>query len=323
MRLRGLDIILTYECTGRCAHCCYRAGPGQGQTMTAEEVERCLAAVAEHPIDWILLFGGEPFLCHDLLRASVALAAAVAGVLVFTNGYWAVDTGSALERLAELRGAGLDHILFSVDAFHQEHVPLGRIATGIEAARALGFGRIEVDNRWLGAPDEDNAYNQRTREIIEHLAEMCDLQDVQIYQGSSRMVGRAADELRPHAAVQPGSLDQCVVPGWLGADIRCPSTVEIHPGGWVNLCAGIALGNIRHRSLDLILDEYDPHTHPIVGPLVREGPLGLLALAERHGYVSEASYVDACHLCYQVRRFLHPYYPDELAPAHVYVGDPL
>jgi len=152
---------------------------------------------------------------------------------------------------------------------------------------------------------------------------MCDLQDVQIYQGSSRMVGRAADELRPHAAVQPGSLDQCVVPGWLGADIRCPSTVEIHPGGWVNLCAGIALGNIRHRSLDLILDEYDPHTHPIVGPLVREGPLGLLALAERHGYVSEASYVDACHLCYRVRRFLHPYYPDDLAPAHVYVGDPL
>jgi len=100
MRLRGLDIILTYECTGRCAHCCYRAGPGQGQAMTAEEVERCLVAVAEHPIDWILLFGGEPFLCHDLLRASVALAAAVAGVLVFTNGYWAVDTGSALERLA-------------------------------------------------------------------------------------------------------------------------------------------------------------------------------------------------------------------------------
>ena len=27
-------VILTYECTGRCAHSCYRTGPGQGSTMT-------------------------------------------------------------------------------------------------------------------------------------------------------------------------------------------------------------------------------------------------------------------------------------------------
>jgi hypothetical protein len=178
-----------------------------------------------------------------------------------------------------------------------------------------------VDNRCLGQPDEDNASNRRTREIMEHLAQMCDLDGVQVYQGSSRMVGRAADRLRPPAAAQPGSLDKCVVPGWLGEDIRRPTTVEIHPGGWVNLCAGIALGNARQRPLDLILDVYDPHTHPIIGPLVREGPLGLLVLAERHGYAPEAAYVDACHMCYQVRRFLQPHYPGELAPAHVYAGD--
>lgn len=101
VKLRGLDIILTYECTGRCAHCCYRAGPGRDETMSVAEVEGYLAAVADQPLKRVLLFGGEPFLCYELLRASVALAAPLAG----------------------LQAAGLDYILFSVDAFHQAHPP--------------------------------------------------------------------------------------------------------------------------------------------------------------------------------------------------------
>jgi len=51
MRLKGLDILLTYECTGSCAHCCYRAGPGQGDTMTLAEVEGYLTAVADQPLE--------------------------------------------------------------------------------------------------------------------------------------------------------------------------------------------------------------------------------------------------------------------------------
>ena len=73
IQLRGIDLLLTYECTGHCAHCCYRAGPRQGGTMTVAEVESYLTAVADQPLKWILLFGGEPFVCYDLLRASVAL----------------------------------------------------------------------------------------------------------------------------------------------------------------------------------------------------------------------------------------------------------
>ena len=86
IRLKGLDIVLTYECTGRCAHCCYRAGPGRNQTMRAKDVERYLAGAANHPLEYVLLFGGEPFVCFDLLKASVTLASSLARVLVFTNG---------------------------------------------------------------------------------------------------------------------------------------------------------------------------------------------------------------------------------------------
>ena len=318
IKLKGLDILLTYKCTGRCAHCCYRAGPGRSETMTVAEVEGYLAAVADQPLEWILLFGGEPFLFPDLLRASVALAAPLARVLVFTNGYWATDLDTALQRLADLQQAGLDYIMFSVDAFHQAHTPLARVAVGIEAARELGYNTIEIDNCCLEEPDADNSFNRRTQALMTRLAELCDLTDVNVLQGASRLVGRAADQLSPYLATQTTLSAKCPLPGYLGGDLRTPTGVEIHPGGWVNLCAGLALGNTQQYPLDKILANYNPAAHPIIRVLAREGPSGLLRLAQRHGYSLAEGHVDGCHLCYQMRRFLRSYYPDHLAPAYSY-----
>lgn len=286
--------------------------------MTTAEVEGYLAAVADQPLEWVLLFGGEPFLFPDLLQASVALASSLAQVLVFTNGYWAADRDTALQRLADLQQAGLDYLLFSVDAFHQAHTLLERVAIGIEAARELGYHTIEIDNRCLEEPDADNFFDRRTRAHMTHLAELCDLSGVNVLQGPSRVVGRAADQLSSYLATQTTLPAKCSLPGYLGSDLRAPIGVEVHPGGWVNLCAGLALGNARQRPLDEILAGYDPDAHPIIGVLAQEGPLGLLRLAQRHGYSLAGGYVDGCHLCYQARRFLHRHYPNHLAPAHPY-----
>jgi wyosine [tRNA(Phe)-imidazoG37] synthetase (radical SAM superfamily) len=318
IRLKGIDLLLTYECTGRCTHCCYRAGPQCSGTMTIEEVKGYLAAVADQPLEWILLSGGEPFLCYDLLRASVALAAPLARVLVFTNGCWATDPDTARQRLAGLQEAGLDHIQFSVDGFHQAHVPLERVAVGIEAARELGFGAVEIDNCCLAQAGADSFFIRRTRDVMARLAELCDLSGVGVGQSTVRMVGRAADQLSPFLRTQPTLPTQCPLPGYLGGDLRAPTGVEIHPGGWVNLCAGLSVGNARARPLNEILAGYDPDAHPLIRALAQEGPQGLLRLAKRHGFSAAGGYVDGCHLCYQARRFLRPHYPDHLAPTQVY-----
>jgi len=322
VELKGLDILLTYDCTGRCAHCCYRAGPGEGDTMTVDEVARYLEEVADQPLEWVLLFGGEPFLCYDLLRECIPLARSLAPqVYVFTNGYWATDEDTARRRLGGLQQVGLDYILFSVDAFHQAHVPLERIALGIEAAQDLGYTTISVDNRFLGEPGRtDNAFNRRTLSNMARLARLCDLTDVEIDQGPARMVGRAADELSHHLPAQEIGADRCSLPDYLGGDLFAPTGIEIHPGGWVNLCAGLALGRARERSLGRIVKDYDPDAHPIIRVLADEGPSGLLRLAEARGYMRADGYVDGCHLCYEARRFLRPYYPAHLVPAHPYLS---
>jgi hypothetical protein len=288
--------------------------------MTLEEVEAYLAAVADQPLEGILLFGGEPFVCYDLLRESIPLAASLAQVYVFTNGSWATDPATARRRLADLQAVGLDYILFSVDDFHQQRIPLRRIAIGIEAARELGFPTINIDNRYLGEPEIDNAFNRRTRANMARLAELCDLSGIRIYEGPARIVGRAVDELSHHLVPTSAPSDSCPLPDYLGGDLRAPTGVEIHPGGWVNLCAGLALGNARERPLQEILASYDPDAHAIISVLVREGPRGLVRLAQHHGYAAADDYVDGCHMCYEARRFLQPFYPDQLAPLQPYAS---
>ena len=65
----------------------------------------------------------------------------------------------------------------------------------------------------------------------------------------------------------------------------------------------------------MICQEYDPQTHPVVGPLLRGGPL---ALAATNNLVTEDAYADACHMCYLVRKELRPRFPGELAPDQMY-----
>ncbi len=322
IRLKGIDVILTYECTNRCKHCCYRAGPGQDHTMSFGEVEGYLAGIAGHPVEYILLFGGEPFLCYDLLRDSVKAAASLAKVLVFTNGFWATDFATADRHLSALQEAGLDQILFSVDAFHQKGVPLERIGIGITAARGLGYETIEIDNRYLIGLEADNPYDRATRELMGRLGKLCDLTGVNLYSGPSRIIGRASDELSRELPKQRASPASCPLPDYLGGDLRAPTGVELHPGGWVNLCEGLALGNARLSPLSEILTGYTVDSHPIIRVLHQEGPSGLLRIARNRGFRSNDGYVDGCHLCYEARRFLQPLYPDVLAPAAMYGGAP-
>jgi len=163
------------------------------------------------------------------------------------------------------------------------------------------------------------AFNRRTRANMARLARLCELTDVKIDQGPARMVGRAADELSYRLPAREIFADRCPLPDYLGGDLLAPTGIEIHPGGWVNLCAGLALGRARERSLGSILNDYDPRVHPIIRVLVDEGPVGLLKLAEARGYVRGAGYADDCHLCYEARRFLRPHYSGQLAPAHPYL----
>ncbi|GAB4436720.1 MAG: hypothetical protein Kow00120_03880 [Anaerolineae bacterium] len=325
--LRGIDFLITYNCPSQCAHCCYRAGPGRGGRLSAAEVTDYLRQVSDHPLEWVMLFGGEPFLYMDDLAAMVAAVRreTTAQPIVFTNAYWAYDEAFATQRLSRLRAAGLDRISLSVDAFHSAYVPVARVALAIRVARALGFAQIDVDNQWIIAPELDTPTNAATRRMMDLLAEMVDLTGVHVSNSRTRPVGRAAERL-PEILRAVGRMPEglceakglCIAPYYLGEDLRQPRTVEVFPDGEVNLCAGISLGNARRTPLARLLVGYDYTKHPVIRTLVTGGPVALLEEAEAAGYARLPGYIDPCHLCYEARRFLHPRQPALLAPAAVY-----
>ena len=129
----GIDLLLTYRCTGACAICTYHCSPGATECMDAGMALAALEAVAGHPLQWVLLFGGEPFLEYSLLLevARGARRITAAPLTVFTNAYWAVSPARAGERLQPLADAALQRLYLSLDAYHAAHVPPERVSTAV------------------------------------------------------------------------------------------------------------------------------------------------------------------------------------------------
>lgn len=297
----------------------YKAGPEKTGHMKLEDVEGYLEKLTDtHPLQSFAVHGGEPFLYFELLIQIMEKAKKleVPRSWIITNAYWAKTKTIAQKKLSELKEAGLTCITFSVDGFHQEYIPLEKVKNGIEAAINVGFKRVCIDSYFLGGANSDNFYNTSTKKAIESLGT---LDNVEINRYQPRFVGRAAELLAnyviPKAEIPIG---KCQLPFWIGGDLKNPEVIEIDSEGNVTLCPGICIGNTKHQSLIQILQDYDCLAHPILSIIAEEGPIGLLKTATEKGYKQQRKFVDECHLCYELRKFLRPYYPEYLAPASCY-----
>ena len=65
-------------------------------------------------------------------------------------------------RLAEV---GVNDLLLSADAFHQEYIPIESVKLFAKEAKSAGVS-IRIQPAWLVSKDDDNPYNIRTKEII-------------------------------------------------------------------------------------------------------------------------------------------------------------
>ena len=114
-----------------------------------------------------MTFGGEPLLCPETVCAihKAAKEMNIPKRQLITNGYFSKDTEKIRLVAKELIESGVNEILLSVDAFHQETIPLEYV---IEFAKAVNTTDIsfKVHPAWLVSPDADNSYNAKTKEIL-------------------------------------------------------------------------------------------------------------------------------------------------------------
>lgn len=172
--LNKIEFVVTYACTGRCKHC------SEGEhTSCGERIEPQIAAdavqriAAEYDIKTVMTFGGEPLLYTDAVYAIMKTAKElnIPKRQVITNGYFSKNADKICEVAKHLAACGVNDLLLSVDAFHQETIPLDVVKQFATEAKKCGIP-IRLSPAWLVSASDDNPYNIKTREILESFADL-------------------------------------------------------------------------------------------------------------------------------------------------------
>ena len=172
--LNKIEFVVTYACTGRCKHC----SEGDHE-LCGERIDPLLAADAVCKISGIadiktvMAFGGEPLLYTDAVYAimNAAKEASVPHRQLITNGFFSKNPHKICEVAERLSECGVNDLLLSVDAFHQETIPLAVVKKFAEEILRCGVP-IRLQPAWLVSRDDANPYNLKTRRILDSLADM-------------------------------------------------------------------------------------------------------------------------------------------------------
>lgn len=172
--LNRIEFVVTLACTGRCIHCSQGEHRNAGQRIDGDAAALALRRIAEnYPIESVMTFGGEPLLYPDVV-CSIHAAAREMQIpkrQLITNGYFSRDAEKIRSVAAGIAESGVNDILLSVDAFHQETIPLESVKRFAEAVKETGC-RLRTNPAWLVSRQGDNPYNQKTREILKELTAM-------------------------------------------------------------------------------------------------------------------------------------------------------
>jgi MoaA/NifB/PqqE/SkfB family radical SAM enzyme len=294
MELGSLHLLLTYQCTLECEHCFAWGSPWQGGTMSLQTVRHILNEARDvGTVKRIYFEGGEPFLYYaTMLRGIIEANAMGFEVGIVTNSYWATTVEDAVEWLRPVAGL-IQDLSVSSDIYHWNERLSQQAQNARAAAEQLG---IPLGFLSIAQPEDADAAGKHPEG------------------GSIMYRGRAAEKLVERATLHP----------WEGfttcpyENLRDPGRVHPDPLGFLHICQGISVGNLRQTSLRDICATYDPDAHPIVGPLLVGGPVELV---RRYGVPHKGAYADACHLCYEARKAMRAQgarLPDALAPDQMY-----
>lgn len=166
--LERIEFVVTMGCTGRCIHCSEGEHRFSGGHIDGRKAARTVEEVCEnYSIKSIMTFGGEALLYPDDV-CMIHKAAKNAGIPqrdIITNGFFSKDKRRIAEVAEMLAESGVNRVMLSVDAFHQETIPVEYVEAFAKCVKNTGV-RIQLHPAWLVSKDADNPYNVRTRELL-------------------------------------------------------------------------------------------------------------------------------------------------------------
>ena len=242
--LNKIEFVVTYACTGRCKHCSEGDHTSCGERIDPEIAADVVRKIAsEYDIKTVMAFGGEPLLYTDAVYAIMKTAKElnIPKRQVITNGYFSKNADRMADVAEQLAVCGVNDLLLSVDAFHQETIPLDVVRQFATEAKKCGIP-IRLQPAWLRSTTDDNPYNRKTREILDRFA------DLEIRENEGNIIfpeGNAMKYLTEYFTdvlpKNPYAEDPC--------DVRC---VSLEPNG------DALGGNASERDIMEIIRDYVP-----------------------------------------------------------------
>ena len=242
--LSKIEFVVTNACTGRCKHCSEGDHTSCGECIDpqiAADAVRRIAAV--YDVKTVMTFGGEPLLYPEVVCAVMTAAKemGIPGRQVISNGYFSKDSGRIATVAQRLAACGVNDLLLSVDAFHQETIPLAIARAFAEEAKKNGIS-VRFSPAWLVSVTDDNPYNRVTRELLESLSDL----DIPVGEGNVIFPeGNARKYLAAYFTDTPPVNPYVEDP----RDVRC---VSFSPNG------DVLDGNAYRQDVMEILREYAP-----------------------------------------------------------------
>ena len=242
--LNKIEFVVTYACTGRCKHCSEGDHTSCGERIDPQIAADAVSKIAaEYDIKTVMTFGGEPLLYTDAVERIMTTAKEqnIPKRQVITNGYFSKNADRIREVAERLAACGVNDLLLSVDAFHQETIPLDVVRQFAAEAKKCGIP-IRLQPAWLVSATDDNPYNRKTREILNSFVDM----DITANEGNivfpegnalKYLAEYFTDELPENPYVEDPR------------DVRC---VSFEPNG------NVLGGNVYERDIMEIIRDYLP-----------------------------------------------------------------
>lgn len=304
LTIKRIEFLVTYLCNSQCAHC-YATKHKEGVPTHIDKslaVDIVRKVGKKYNVESVMTFGGEPLLFPEIV-CSIHKEATKTGIpvrQVISNGYWSDDIGKIRRIASNLAECGVNDMHISVDAFHQEHIPLTLVRKVVESCLEVGIEDTVLNPCWVISRDDDNMYNQKTRAILKELDDL----HVRVSRGNVlEPDGLALINLReflPQREIMPTG--ECGDAPYT-EPLTALTSISVKPDGRIAVCNDLYIGNTHRNDILDILMDYDPFKIPEMKAIIEKGMKGLVNWVKKEGVIpNQDGYYSVCHMCIDLRK---------------------
>ena len=307
LAVKRIEFLVTYLCSGKCRHC-YATKHREG---FPEHIDNSLAVdiVGEvsktHDVESVMTFGGEPLLFPEIVCSihKMALESGIPSREVITNGYWSNDIKKIKRTAENLAESGVNDIHVSVDAFHQEHIPLNIVRKAVESCLEAGVEDIVWNPCWVISEDDDNRYNQKTKSILKELKDLHRVSKGNNLEPDGLALINLTEFLPKRKKMPAGKCGD--IP--YTEPLDHVTSISVEPDGKIAVCNDFHIGNASKTDIMDLLENYDPYEIPEMKAIIENGMKGLLDWAMKKGVTPDpAGYYSICQMCTDLRKRATP-----------------